>query len=80
MELVSHDRSKAIAGLFHLGGPPLEYRLRLRGLDPARRYRVTSDNAGTTFEMHGHSLVHDGLSVRLGAPMASELFICEAAV
>jgi len=79
MELASRDRSKAIAGLFHLGGPALEHRLRFRGLDPARRYRVTSDNAGSTFEAHGKDLVHDGLSVRLGAPLTSELLICEAA-
>ncbi|MFZ4397397.1 MAG: alpha-galactosidase, partial [Kiritimatiellia bacterium] len=79
LELASEDRSRAICGLFQLGGPMQpEYLLRLRGLDAGRRYRVTWDNAGQTCEVDGFTLMKQGLTVRLEGALTSELLMCEA--
>jgi hypothetical protein len=79
LELASEDRSRAICGLFQLGGPTQpEYLLRLRGLDAGRRYRVTWDNAGQTCEVDGFTLMKQGITVRLEGALTSELLICEA--
>ena len=79
LELASEDRSRAICGLFQLGGPTQpEYLLRLRGLDAGRRYRVTWDNAGETCEVDGFTLMKQGLTVRLEGALTSELLMCEA--
>jgi alpha-galactosidase len=78
MELVSRDKTKAIAGLFRLAGPENEYIMRFKGLDPAKRYEVTSDNSGTTFVMEGKDLVYTGLPIRLDSALDSELLLCKA--
>ncbi len=79
LELASRDRSRAICGLFQLAAPTEpEYLLRLRGLDMARRYRVTWDNAGQTCEMDGFTLMKQGLHVRLEGALTSELLLIEA--
>jgi alpha-galactosidase len=78
LELASEDRSRAICGLFQLGGPMQpEYLLRLRGLDAGRRYRVTWDNAGQTCEVDGFTLMKQGITVRLEGALTSELLMCE---
>lgn len=79
LELASDDGSRAICGLFQLGSPThLEYLLRLRGLDAARRYRVTWDNTGHACEMDGVALLSHGVTIRLDGALTSELLICEA--
>lgn len=52
--------------------------LRPRGLDLSRRYRLTSDNAGQTCTADGYALATQGIPVRLGSPLTSELFLFEA--
>jgi alpha-galactosidase len=79
LELASEDRTRGVCGLFQLGGPrEPEYLLRLRGLDVARRYRVTWDNADQTCEVDGFTLMKQGLTVRLEGALTSELLVCEA--
>lgn len=79
LELASADRSRAICALFQLADPAQpEHVLRLRGLDAGRRYRVTFDNGGRTIAVDGHVLTHQGLTVRLEAPLTSELLVIEA--
>jgi alpha-galactosidase len=78
MELVSRDKTKAIAGLFRTAGPENEYLMRFKGLDPAKRYEVTSDRTGTTFVMEGKDLVYTGLPIRLDSALDSELLLCKA--
>ncbi len=76
LEMVSEDRSKAIAGVFKLGGmAQSDYLLRFRGLDPAKEYQVTIDSTQTTFEADGDDLMYEGLALHLEAPLASELLI-----
>jgi alpha-galactosidase len=79
MELVSNDRRRGICGLFQLSAPTEpEYRLRLRGLDVSRRYKVTFDNSGQTSEVDGFTLVKQGITVRLEGALTSELLLFEA--
>jgi alpha-galactosidase len=79
LELVSRDRSRAITGLFQLAAPTdPEYRLRFRGLDVSRRYRVTFDNVGETCELSCVAMVKEGLTIRLDSALTSELIVCEA--
>ena len=50
LELASRDGTRAICGLFQLSAPvEPEYLLRMRGLDPTRRYRVTWENAAAHY-------------------------------
>jgi len=79
LELAAHDHSRAICGLFQLSTPAApEYRLRLRGLDRSKRYRVTFDNTGQSAEMDAVTLMHDGVTIRLEGALTSELLIFEA--
>ncbi len=80
LELASEDRTRAIVGLFRLGGPAEgEYLLRLRGLDEGRTYRVLFDNSGHTVRVSGYVLMHQGMTIALDCPLISELLIIEEA-
>ncbi|MDE0078023.1 MAG: alpha-galactosidase [Caldilineaceae bacterium] len=79
LELASRDRTRAIAGLFRLGDPAApEYLLRLRGIDPGRRYRVTFDNRSESCEVDGIALTRSGITSRLETALTSELLLVEA--
>ena len=80
-ELVSEDRLRAAVGVFRLAGPGhADYRVRLRGIDRGRSYRLTFDNAGQVAEeIDGISLAAGGLVLRLERPLSSELLLLEAA-
>jgi len=74
LELVSADRTRGICGLFQLSVPTApEYCLRLRGLNPGLRYRVTFDNAGYTCEIEAATLMQQGMTIRLEGALTSEL-------
>ena len=47
------------------GSPAASMSLKLRGLDPSARYRVTNLDDGKTQEMSGRSLLRDGLKVEI---------------
>lgn len=80
LELASEDHTRGICGLFQLSAPTdSERKLRLRGLDVSRRYRVTFDNSGQTTLLDGFTLMEQGITVRLEGALTSELLICEAA-
>ena len=79
LEMASNDRTRDICGLFQLSSPTIpEYRLRPRGLDISRRYRVTFDNRGESVVIDGFTLVEQGLLVRLETALTSDLLIFEA--
>jgi alpha-galactosidase len=79
LELASQDRTRALCGLFQLAAPTRpEYLLRLRGLDPGRRYRVEFDNTGQSCELEGAVLMNQGLTIRLPGALTSELLLLEA--
>jgi|GEM_PF-6919835 len=79
LELAAADRSRDICGLFQLSAlTQLEYKLRFRGLDLSRRYRVTFDNSGQTTVLDGFTLMEQDITVRLEGVLTSELIMCEA--
>jgi hypothetical protein len=79
LELDSEDRTRGICGLFQLAAPTEpEYRLRLRGLDVSKRYKVTFDNLGQTNIVDGFTLMEQGIVVRLPGALTSELLLFEA--
>ena len=45
--------------------------------DASGRYRVTHDTGGESFRADGHTLTMDGLTVRLGRALTSELLLAE---
>lgn len=79
IENAAADRSRVIAGVFRLvNAIQDEYCLRLRGVNPGRRYRVTTEPDGTVRTLDGHSLAEQGLTIRLDTPLTSRLLLCEA--
>ncbi|MHB0857213.1 MAG: alpha-galactosidase [Anaerolineae bacterium] len=79
LEYVAEDASRAILGAFRLAGPSEETRtIVLRGVDAGRRYRITLDNSGQSFERDGAALLSEGLLVRLPKALTSELILLEA--
>lgn len=79
LENVAADRTRAVAGIFRLiNARADEFQFRFRGLDPARRYRVTTEPGGLVCEVSGLDLREQGLGVRLDTPLTSRLLICEA--
>lgn len=77
LEEAAADRARAIIGLFRLAEGPERYVVRPRGIDAAARYRVTFDNEGSTVEITAAELQNDGISVRLGSTMTSQLLLLE---
>jgi alpha-galactosidase len=79
LEVASPDGSRSYAGIFHLAGASSDsYHFYPRGLDPARRYRVTYDNTGRTREIDGGTLLDQGLRVLAPGVFTSELLLFEA--
>ncbi len=79
LENVAADHTRAVAGIFRLIHAREDaYPFRFRGLDPARRYRVTTEPGGLVCEMSGVDLQERGLSIRLDTPLTSRLLLCEA--
>lgn len=78
MEFAAPDRQKAWAVVIRLvkteSGP---YVLRLKGLDPQKKYRVTLDNTGKSELLAGTDLMERGLAVPLSASSESELLLFE---
>ena len=67
-----------MAGVFRLvNAVEDEYCLRLRGVDPGRRYRVTTEPDGTVMRVEGWVLAQQGLTIRLDTLLTSRLLLCE---
>lgn len=79
LEYAAPDKARALVCVFRLLGEAKEtYRVKPRGLDRTKRYRVTFDNAGETVEMSGRKLVERGLRVALRKTLSSEMLLFEA--
>jgi alpha-galactosidase len=78
LEFASPDRTQGWATIvrLHSGGPD-SYVLKLRGVDPGRRYRVTFDSKGSTATIDGVHL-QEGLPIRLESELSSELLLFAA--
>ena len=79
LEIAAIDRSRIAAGIFRLvNAGQDEHCLRLRGADPGRTYRVTSEPDGMVMEIEGHILAQQGLIIRLDSALTSRLVLCQA--
>jgi alpha-galactosidase len=78
LELTADDASRGILGVFQLSNPDSpETVVRFRGVDVAKRYRVTWDNRGSSVVLDGLRLVEEGLRFRLDGALTSELILYE---
>ncbi len=67
LECADAAGARAYAGIFRLGGAQEDaFHFRPKGLDVSRRYRVTEDNSGRSFEARGSELANTGLHVAVG--------------
>ena len=79
IENAAADRSRIVAAVFRLvNAAQDEYYLRLRGVDPGRRYRITIEPEGAVMCIEGWVLAQQGLTLRLDTPLTSRLLLCEA--
>lgn len=79
LEYASQDSATGLALLLRLSREgDSEYWFRPRGIDPARKYKVTLGNSGRAFEAPGHDLLQRGIPVQLEAGPASEFLLLEA--
>jgi alpha-galactosidase len=79
LELDAADGQKGILGIFQLDTPQNgEIRIKLRGIDASRSYRVTFDNTGAVCTVSGYDLTQKGLSINLEGALTSELVLYEA--
>lgn len=79
LEHATPDRTRGYAGIFRLAGAKEDhYLFRPRGLDSSKTYKVTFDNTQTSVRVSGFELQRDGLYIRIGQPLRSELLLFEA--
>lgn len=79
IEYVAPDARRAVAAVFRLVHATEDtYHLAFRGLDPARRYGVTTEPDGRRFIASGRELTQQGVDVRLDTALTSKLFLLEA--
>ena len=79
IELASPDGTKGVLGAFTLSETNNKtIKVRLRGVDVSRNYRVMLDNSRQSFEISGRSLHMDGLVLDIAASLSSELVTYEA--
>lgn len=79
MEHVAANRMRAVAGVFRLANAEADsYVLHFRGLDPARKYRVTTEPGNLVTTADGSAMREQGMTIMLDTPLTSRLLICEA--
>ena len=79
LERSALDKSAGVIGVFRLVGDNDDVTVVYpRGLDIGATYDVTFDNSGATVRMSGYAMVNDGLRVRIGQNLSSELIIYKA--
>jgi len=78
LEAASENRDRAMLGVFVLCDPKkTEEKVRFKGIDASRRYKVTAVEANESFEVSGYDLKYKGLSVFLRGALTAELFLAE---
>ena len=75
LEYATKDRSKGYVGVFRLGSEGNEdiYLLRLQGVDPAKKYKITLDSKGFEYRAAGEKLMNEGINICLENINTSEL-------
>lgn len=79
LEMAEKDATKGMIGVFRLAEDAKdEVRVFPRGVDPSKTYAVTFDNFGAQAVFTGAELMQNGLRVRLGGALTSELILYQA--
>ena len=79
LEIASADRRQGAATVFTMPYCRQDSILLIpRGLDPALTYRVTLDNSGAVFTLSGYTLQNEGIRLRIGGALNSELVLFES--
>lgn len=79
MEFTAPSRDKGWVTIVRIGESDSDHFVfRPRGLDIGKRYQVTVDSTGDTFEIEGAKLASDGWPVRLETMGMSELLLLQA--
>jgi alpha-galactosidase len=77
-EHLSLDRSLAAVFVFRTDSPLAEQRLRLKGLDPAQRYRIHRHSGRPGGDAGGAELMRDGFRCDLPARRSADVIILES--
>ena len=76
IELAAKDSSRGMIGIFRLAEPEREETTVFpRGVDLSKNYLVTFDNSGAKVRLSGFELAQNGLRIRLGSALTSELVL-----
>ena len=79
LEMAEKGAGQGMIGIFRLAeGEKDEVRVYPRGVDPSKTYAVTLDNFGSEAVFTGTELIQNGLRVRLGGALTSELILYRA--
>ncbi|MBQ2963946.1 MAG: alpha-galactosidase [Clostridia bacterium] len=79
VEVASNNSAKGAVGVFNVSfsGERL-VNFTPKGIDISKNYRVCFDNVRKNVELSGASIMQNGISIKLGASLASELVLYEA--
>ena len=78
LEMTAADKSRGMLGVFRLSGPSDDEKvIRLRGADVSKKYRLTYVDSGESTETDGFALKNEGIRIRLGGALTSELVTYE---
>lgn len=77
LEITSHDSSRGAITVFSLAETSGEIRIKSKGADQSKQYRITLDNDGSSFTVSGRELKQNGIVADIPAAMSSELILYE---
>ncbi len=79
LEISSPDRTKGTMTVITLSGTnEKSIRVKPKGIDASRQYKVTLDNDGYTYIISGEKLKRNGIAVNISSSLSSELIMYEA--
>jgi len=77
MEIAAPDSSKGAITAFALACKNGEIKVKPKGADFSKNYKITLDNSGASFNVSGAELKQNGITVDIPCSMSSELILYE---
>lgn len=79
LEISAPDCSKGAIAAFTLTNAKSEkFTVIPKGTDAGKKYKITLDNSGTSFEINGSELISNGICIDIPSSLSSELILYEA--
>lgn len=79
LEISAPDYSKGAIAAFTLTNAKSEkFTVIPKGTDAGKKYKITLDNSGTSFEINGSELISNGICIDIPSSLSSELILYEA--